>query len=336
MQDLSDETIKSRFLELKYRAMAGEKMSSILVPSFSLVVESSRRCLDMIHYDVQLRAGIEMVNGHIAEMKTGEGKTLTASLAAATLALYGKGLHVVTFNDYLAKRDVELIGPIYHRLGLTSSVIYPDLPQEQRQAAYACDITYGPANEFGFDFLRDRMRLSDTGDSGSAVMRGTTYALIDEADSILIDEARTPLVIGMINEREEAIRQDCFRWAAKHASGFEEQRHFEYDELRSKVTLTAEGISFARQLPQNGGTKKVSIRELYNYVENAIKVHRDFHLDKTYAVVDGEVVIIDEFTGRPAEGRQWQGGIHQSVQAKEGVEITPATRSSNGIKCFAA
>ena len=331
IRTMSDEAIKTRFLELKYQAMSGAKINEVMVPAFALVVEASRRSLDQIHYDVQLQAGIHMINGNIAEMKTGEGKTLTASLAAATLALYGKGLHVVTFNDYLAKRDQRLIGPIFSRLGLTSSVIYQDLPDEQRKSAYACDVTYGPANEFGFDFLRDRIRLSDTGDPESSVMRGTNYALIDEADSILIDEARTPLVIGMVNTAEENIRQDCFRWAARFAPGFEEGNHYSYDEIRTKVTLTATGISYCRQLPQNNGTKRVSIRELYTYIENAIKVHRDFHLDKTYAVINGEIVIIDEFTGRPAEGRQWQGGIHQSVQAKEGVDITPATQQAASI-----
>ena len=330
-ENLTDVELKSQFLKLKYEVMAGVKLTKIMIPGFALVLESSRRSLGMVHYDVQLLCGLQLIRGRIAEMKTGEGKTLTASLAAAMLALYGKGLHVVTFNDYLAKRDCDEIGPVFSRLGLSTAVINSDLTDEQRVAAYGCDITYGAANEFGFDFLRDRIKISRTGDLKSGVMRGTNFALIDEADSILIDEARTPLIIGMVNNQEESVRQGCFKWAAKHAKQFVEKTHFTYDELKRSVKLTPQGITFSRRLPQVRETTKVSIRELYTYLENAIKVRRDFQLDKSYAIVDGEILIIDEFTGRPAEGRQWTAGIHQSVQAKEGVEITPATQQAASI-----
>lgn len=330
-KNFSDETLKTKFLELKYQVMAGVKLTGVMTTGFALVMESSRRSLGMVHHDVQLLCGSHLIQGRIAEMKTGEGKTLTGALAAAMLALYGKGLHVVTFNDYLAKRDSEEIGPIFSRLGLTTDVIHPDLSDEDRSRAYACDITYGPANEFGFDFLRDRLKINRTRDLKAGVMRGTNYALIDEADSILIDEARTPLIIGMVNSDEETVRQGCYRWAAKQASEFVENQHFTYDEMKRSVKLTPEGITLSRQLPQIHETTKVSIRELYTFLENAIKVRRDFTRDKSYAVIDDEIVIIDEFTGRPAEGRQWTAGIHQSVQAKESVEITPATQQAASI-----
>ena len=330
-ENFSDETLKMKFLELKYQVMAGVKLTGVMTSGFALVMESSRRSLGLVHHDVQLMCGIHLIQGRIAEMKTGEGKTLTGALAAAMLALYGKGLHVVTFNDYLAKRDSEEIGPIFSRLGLTTDVIHPDLSDEERCNAYGCDITYGPANEFGFDFLRDRLKINRTRDLKAGVMRGTNYALIDEADSILIDEARTPLIIGMVNSDEETVRQGCYRWAAQHASAFVENQHFTYDEMKRSVKLTPEGITLSRRLPQVDETTKVSIRELYTFLENAVKVRRDFTRDKSYAVIDDEIVIIDEFTGRPAEGRQWTAGIHQSVQAKESVEITPATQQAASI-----
>lgn len=331
LQSVADAELRTKSLELQHYAMTGQSVDRLVIDGFPLVIEASRRTLGLVHYDVQLQCGIEMSRGKIAEMKTGEGKTLTASLAGYLMALYGKGLHLVTFNDYLAERDCEFLRPLYRMLGLTVDVLTADVPPEQRRRAYQCDITYGSAKEFGFDFLRDRLQKASSGDPGAGVMRGTNYALIDEADSILIDEARTPLIIGMINQSEEEITQSCFRWAAEHAEKFVEKEHYKYDALKQKVTLNFEGIKLARRLPQNDGTKRVSIRQLYEYLQNSIKVQRDFKLDKHYAIRDGEIVIIDEFTGRPAEGRQWQDGIHQSVQAKEGVEITPATRQAAGI-----
>jgi len=217
---------------------------------------------------------------------------------------------------------------------LSSAVITSEMDPDQRSRAYRKDITYGSAKEFGFDFLRDRMKRFRLNESGlepspeSLVMRGLHFALVDEADSILIDEARTPLIIGMVDRTEEAISQDCFYWASASAAEFIEDEDFTYDHLHQKVKLSISGRNRLRQIPQNNGSTQVSIRELYAYMENAIKVRRDFQLDKNYAIRDGKIVIIDEFTGRPAEGRQWQQGIHQSVEAKEGVEITPATRQA--------
>ena len=330
LERISDEELRQRSLDLKFRAMAGASIRQLIAPAFALVSEASKRNIKQIPYDVQLMCGMNMVFGNIAEMKTGEGKTLTASLPAFLFALIGKGVHVATFNDYLAQRDRELLLPVYTALGLSVGVVTGETNPAARKSEYACDITYASAKELGFDFLRDRLAVAG-GNPANRAMRGSHFAIVDEADSILIDEARTPLIIGMVNESEEAVRKACFRWSASNASQFVEKQHFTYDQLRHRVELTPDGIQLVRGLPQNDGTRCVSIRELYDYVENAIKVRRDFILDKTYAVVDEEIVIIDEFTGRPAEGRQWQNGIHQSVQAKEGVPITPASEQAATI-----
>ena len=337
LQSLDDEKLKQESLGLKYKAMSGASLKTLIPRGFALVVEAAQRHLGYSHYDVQLLCGINLVLGHVAEMKTGEGKTLTASLPIFLHALAGRGAHVTTVNDYLAERDLEILKPVYDALGMSSSVVVGAMDSTQRAMAYRKDITYGSAKEFGFDFLRDRLKRLNLRDGGiepspeSLVMRGLHYVLVDEADSILIDEARTPLIIGMVDRAEEAISRDCFHWAAESADTFVEEQDFTYDHMKQKVELTLEGRNRLRQLKQNNGTRQVSIRELYEYMENAIKVRRDFHLDKNYAIQEGKIVIIDEFTGRPAEGRQWQNGIHQSVEAKEGVEITPATRQAARI-----
>lgn len=329
----SDNELRKKGLLLRYDAMSGVPIRNIIPQGFALVVEAANRVLAYSHFDVQIFGGLEMVFGRIAEMKTGEGKTLTGALPVFMHALTGRGAHVVTVNDYLAKRDCELIGPIYEALGLSVAYIEADDPPEKRFEAYRKDITYGSAKEFGFDFLRDRLKkLSQTSHSTNTnVLRPLNFALVDEADSILIDEARTPLIIGMIDQEEETVTQDCFSWAAKHSADFVENQDFQYDHLKQKVNLTLSGRNRLRQLPQTSGTKVISIHELYDYMQNAIKVRRDFQLDKNYAIVDEKIVIIDEFTGRPAEGRQWQQGIHQSVEAKEKVPITPATRQAATI-----
>lgn len=333
-QSYDDARLREESLGLKYRAMTGTRLQRLVPQGFALVVEATRRLYGISHYNVQLECGIRLVNGNIAEMKTGEGKTLTAALPTFLHALAGRGAHVVTVNDYLATRDQELLEPIYSALGLSSSVITRDMDPGERSRAYRKEITYGTAKEFGFDFLRDRMKRLRLNVSGlepspdSLVMRSLHFALVDEADSILIDEAGTPLIIGMIDQAEADVAQDCYDWASNCASDFVEDKDYTYDHMKRKVELTAAGRNRLRQIPQNNGTRQVSIRELYEYMENAIKVQRDFQLDKNYAIRDGKIVIIDEFTGRPAEGRQWQKGIHQSVEAKEGVEITSETRQA--------
>ena len=331
LQGLVDSDIKQRHLELKYRAMTGESMQRLIVPAFGLVVEACRRTIGQVQYDVQLECGRQLLAGHICEMKTGEGKTLTASLVAATWALFGRGMHVITFNDYLATRDCQTLLPAYELLGLSVGIVDAGSEEPERRAAYRRDITYGSAKELGFDFLRDRIRLSSGEGKSNCVMRGLHFALVDEADSILIDEAKTPLIIGMTDQSEAQARRHCFDWAASHAIQFEYQNHFRIDPVTKRIELTVEGIKLCRSLPQNDGTRQMSMNELYQFINNAIKVNREFELDKTHAIINDEIVIIDEFTGRPAEGRQWQQGIHQAVQAKEGVSITPATRSAATI-----
>lgn len=333
---LSADEMRAESLKLKYLAMSGEKTSSLIPKGFALVSESVRRVLGFEYYSVQLECGIHLASGKICEMKTGEGKTITAALPAFIKGLCGRGMHVATSNDYLAERDHAQLKPIYDFLGLSSAVVISSSTPESRKAAYRKDITYGTAKEFGFDYLRDRLKQIDkTGRMISRpvdpTMRPLDSALVDEADSILIDEARTPLIIGIHDQYEVAIAADCYRWAALNCGDFTEDMDFEYDDKRKKVQLTQNGKNRVRSLPQSNGTRQISIRELYEYAENAIKVRRDFQLDKHYAVTDEGVVIIDEFTGRPAEGRQWQGGIHQSVEAKEGIEISPATRSAASI-----
>ena len=325
----SDEELRELGLALKYKAMVGAKLDTLIPEAFALASLAAQRSLKMTPYDCQVYAGIQIARGHIAEMKTGEGKTLTATLPAYLHALFGKGCHVVTVNDYLATRDHELMGPVYHALGLSSGVVTADMSPPARRAAYRKDVTYGTAKEFGFDFLRDRMKIAGSTDhsagSDDLVQRELNFVLVDEADSILIDEARTPLIVGIINAEDEELKRACFQWASFHAHTFKEDKHFQYEHDKKKVSLTNGGIDHLRGLPQNSFTTRVPIAHLYKYIENAIKVRRDFHLDQHYAVIEDKIVIVDEFTGRPAEGRQWQGGIHQSVEAKEGIPITPAT-----------
>ena len=327
----TEQELRRISLDLKYLAMTNVPVQRLIPDGFALVIEAARRHLGMTHYDVQLQCGIEMAFGKIAEMKTGEGKTLTASLVSYLHALRGQGMHVVTFNDYLAERDCESLRPLYTALGLTCGVLKDGLPSDKRKEVYRCDITYGSAKEFGFDFLRDRMAIAQSKNPRAGVMRGTHCALVDEADSILIDEARTPLVIGMISQSEQKMTSDCCLWAALHAPKFQEAVDYSYDQMKKTCELTAAGIRKCRNLPENESTRQVSIQQIYQYLKNGIKVYRDFQLDKNYAIINDEIVIVDEFTGRPAEGRQWQQGIHQAVQAKEGLEVTPPTRKAATI-----
>ncbi|MHB8902798.1 MAG: preprotein translocase subunit SecA, partial [Thermoguttaceae bacterium] len=308
-----------------------------------LVREAGRRTLNMRHFDVQLLGGIAMFNQSIVEMQTGEGKTLTATLPMYLFALAGKGCNLATVNDYLAKRDADWMAPIYRALGLSIGVIQTQQPQPERRKAYACDVTYGTAKEFGFDFLRDRLllrriqegqkdliggMLTDRQEGASSeepVQREPFFGLVDEADSILIDEARTPLIISAMPTDEQELEVECYRWAADTAKEFIEDEDFEYDYDKKSAELTREGRKKARMLPKPEAMDKVGMFNIYQYVERAIKVDREFHYDRQYVVVDGEVVIVDEFTGRMSEGRKWRDGIHQAVEAKQGVEVTVAT-----------
>lgn len=295
----------------------------------------------MRHYEVQLLGGMIMFSGSIAEMETGEGKTLTATLPTYLYALPGKGVHVATVNDYLAARDAELMTPIYEMLGMSVGVIESQMSSDQRRKAYACDITYGTSKEFGFDFLRDRLLIRQTREQGLGVLgpllagksekneepvqREPYFALVDEADSVLIDDARTPLVISAIPGEAEKVAVACHQWSAKSESEFEEDKHYEYDHDKKSVELNVAGRLLVRQIPKPKLLDAVGLIDLYDYIERSIKVKRDFHCGQHYVILEGEIVIVDESTGRIAEGRKWSYGIHQAIEAKEGVEVTVAT-----------
>ncbi|QDU56458.1 preprotein translocase subunit SecA [Aeoliella mucimassa] len=347
LQELSAYDLRKESLSLRYRARSGEPLDRLLIEAFALVREAGRRTLGMRHFDVQLLGGAAVHHRSIAEMQTGEGKTLTATLPMYLAALEGKGAHLATVNDYLAKRDADLMKPIYEALGLSVGVIQGQQPQADRRKAYHCDVTYGTSNEMGFDFLRDRLlkRRIDEGHrdlfgemlGGQAshnekpVQRDLHYMLVDEADSILIDEARTPLIISALPGEDEKIAAEAYSWAAEVAPKFIEDEHYEYEHKEKRVDLVLEGRQLVRELPKPSATDKLPLSTIYEYIERAIKVGREMILDRHYVVRDGEIVIVDEFTGRLAEGRKWRAGIHQAIEAKEGVEVTFETNQAARI-----
>lgn len=317
-----DDQLRNESLSLRYRLASGQSLKGLLPEIMGVTVTAIERMHGLVPHDVQLRGGVQLCLGRIAEMKTGEGKTLTAMFPTVLYALRGQGCHVVTANDYLASRDADFARPILACLGLSVGVVNHDTDPAQRHAAYHRDVTYSTAKEVGFDFLRDRLGLHST-----PVLRPLYFALVDEADSILIDEARTPLIIGLTTPQDE-ITLGCYSWAAKHASEFELHRDFRFDNHARRMQLLPAGVLRIRNLPQDSATRQVSLQTLFHHIENAIRAHCDYHLDQHYAIVEGKVVIIDPFTGRPAEGRQWQGGLHQAIEAKEGLEISPDNRSA--------
>src|SRR5579862_1561125 len=328
-QKLSDEQIGARTLELKsevqgrleglerddpdFKRKLQDALEPALVPAFALAREAGRRTIGMRHFDVQLIGGIVLHHGKIAEMKTGEGKTLVATLAAYLNALTGKGVHIVTVNDYLARRDAEWMGPIYRILGLTVGVIVHDLDDAQRKAAYGADITYGTNNEFGFDYLRDNMKY----DLKDCVQRGHYFAIVDEVDSILIDEARTPLIIS--GPAEEST--DKYYSIDKIIPKLIKEIDYTVDEKMRTVTLTEEGVSKSERLLNLGNLFDLANMEINHHVYQALRAHVLFEKDVDYVVKDGEVVIVDEFTGRQMPGRRWSDGLHQAGEAKENVKI---------------
>ncbi len=325
---LSDEALKARTDEFRAQLAGGKTLDDILVPAFATVREAAKRVLGQRHFDVQLIGGMVLHEGDIAEMKTGEGKTLVATLAVYLNALAGKGVHVVTVNDYLASRDAGWMGQIYGFLGLSTGVIVHGLDDEQRKAAYGCDITYGTNNEYGFDYLRDNMkyRLEDM------VQRGHHFAIVDEVDSILIDEARTPLIIsGPLDDRSEFYNTiDTF---IPHL----DKSHYEVDEKQRTVALTESGMEKIETLLREAGQLKGgSLYDIENvsvvhHVNQALRAHTLFHRDKDYIVRNGEVVIIDEFTGRMMPGRRYSEGLHQALEAKEHQPVQPESQTLASI-----
>jgi preprotein translocase subunit SecA len=326
MQALSNEQLRAKTEEFKQRYQAGETLEKLLPEAFAVVREGGRRVLEMRHFDVQLIGGMVLHAGKIAEMRTGEGKTLVATLPAYLNALTGNGVHVVTVNDYLAKRDAEWMARLYNFLGLTVGINLSQMQHDAKQAAYAADITYGTNNEFGFDYLRDNMVFT----AEERVQRGLSYALIDEVDSILIDEARTPLIISGQADDSIDLYTQMNGIAAKLTRQKEEEGEGDYwvDEKAQQVLLSEEGHEHAEALLTEAGLllEGTSLYEaasitLVHHMYAALRAQSLYHRDQHYVVRDGEVVIVDEFTGRMMAGRRWSDGLHQAVEAKEGVAI---------------
>src|SRR5580692_8538788 len=318
VEALSDEALRARTDEFKKQLAEGVSLDDILVPAFATVREAGKRVLGQRHFDVQLIGGMVLHEGRIAEMKTGEGKTLVATLPVYLNALTGSGVHVVTVNDYLAKRDSEWMGQIYRFLGLTVGVIVHDLDDVERKKQYNCDVTYGTNNELGFDYLRDNMkyRLEDM------VQRGHAYAIVDEVDSILVDEARTPLIIsGPLDDSSELYRQ-----VDKLIPKLQPE-DYEKDEKQRTVTLTESGVERVEELLRESGMMPVGTLydiqnvSLTHHANQALRAHKLFARDTDYIVREDKVVIIDEFTGRMMEGRRYSEGLHQALEAKEFVTV---------------
>ena len=332
---LSDDELRARTAEFRQRSDQGAGLDDLLTDAFAVVREAGRRMLGMRHFDVQLVGGVMLHRGKIAEMKTGEGKTLVATLAAYLNALGGKGVHVVTVNDYLARRDADWMGRIYRFLGMTVGVIQHDLRDAERHAAYRCDITYGTNNEFGFDYLRDNMKF----DAAQFVQRGHNFAIVDEVDSILIDEARTPLIISGPAQQSTELYYEVDRIIprlkpgavtqgnvpAERRAELEDTGDFLKDEKHKTVTLTESGMAVCEKLLkhrlQPGGLYDPANMPLLHHINQALRAHGLFERDVDYMVKDGKVVIVDEFTGRLMPGRRWSDGLHQAVEAKEKVRI---------------
>lgn len=336
---VSDQQLRDASLDLAHEARQSEKIAPLLVRGFALVKSAATRKLNMTHYDVQLLGGRAMCLGHVVEMRTGEGKTLTATLPLYIHALQGRGALLATSNDYLARRDATEMQSVYQTLGLSVGVIQEEMSREQRLASYACDITYGTMKEFGFDFLKDHSMLRQAkqsqlwygastaqGDANRPVQRKPYFLLVDEADSILIDDARTPLIIS--SPQDDSVQQmqsALYRWTAQHAALFEEDFHFWYDREKRTVDLTPDGTAKVRELYKPAELNGTGLLEMYDFVERAIQVHRDYHCDREYVVREGEIAIVDEATGRISEGRRWSRGIHQAIEAKEGLKVTVDT-----------
>ena len=319
MSKLTDDELKNKTVEFKERLSNGETLDDILVEAFATIREASWRVLQMKHYREQLIGGVVLHQGRIAEMKTGEGKTLVATLPAYLNALSGKGVHIITVNDYLAKRDMEWMGQLYNFLGLTTGVIVHELTNDQRRAAYGSDITYGTNNEFGFDYLRDNMVIYKE----ERVQRKLNFCIVDEVDSILIDEARTPLIISGAGEKST----EFYKVADYFVKTLRAEEDYTIDEEANAVMLTDSGVEKAERAFKLGNYADAENMSLQHFVTQALKANYSMRRDKDYMVKDGEVIIVDEFTGRLMEGRRYSDGLHQAIEAKEGVKIARESKT---------
>ncbi|WP_295255709.1 preprotein translocase subunit SecA, partial [Veillonella sp.] len=313
LSGLSDSSLAAKTQEFKKRLADGETLDDILPEAFAVVREASKRVLGMRHFDVQLIGGITLHRGNIAEMRTGEGKTLVATLPVYLNALTGKGVHVVTVNDYLAKRDSEWMGKLYRALGLSVGLIVANLDYNQRKLAYASDITYGTNNEFGFDYLRDNMVIH----AEQMVQRPLNYAIVDEVDSILIDEARTPLIISGPGERST----DSYYTLAKVVPQLVAGEDYTIDEKQKTIAPTESGIAKVEKMLKIENLYDSANLELNHLLNASLRAYAMMHRDKDYVVKDGQVVIVDEFTGRLMFGRRYSDGLHQAIEAKEGLKV---------------
>jgi preprotein translocase subunit SecA len=341
---LSDAELKVRGLQLRGQARGGESLDRLLPEAFGLVCVAAVRTLKLRPFDVQLAAGVVLHRGGLAELATGEGKTLTGALPTFLNALQGKGVHVTTVNDYLARRDAEWIGPIYQMLGLSVGVLQQQMPDPERAAAYRCDITYGMASEFGFDFLRDRLKIA--GNKGQeqpfwAAWQGGFeqnrpmdpkvqraehhFALVDEADNVFIDDAKTPLIIAGMTRLATPDEQVVYHWADKVARTMARDTHFTLDEKKQKIELTDEGKQVARWSNPPFGEHSHAMDKLHEHLERALHAHHRFRRDQHYLIEEEKVVLIDEGTGRRQPDRHWRDGLHQAVEAKEQVPVTKAS-----------
>ncbi|MBS0427077.1 MAG: preprotein translocase subunit SecA, partial [Proteobacteria bacterium] len=334
-EQLSDDALRAKTQEFKERIGRGESLDDILPEAFATVREGSKRVMKMRHFDVQMLGGMALHYGKISEMRTGEGKTLTATLPVYLNALTGQGVHVVTVNDYLASRDATWMGRLYNFLGLSVGINLPNMPREEKQAAYGSDITYGTNNEYGFDYLRDNMVY----ESADRVQRGLNFAIVDEVDSILIDEARTPLIISgqaedhtelylAINKVVPLLTRQEGEADPRTGEGVITPGDFTVDEKSHQVFLTEDGHEKAEQilaefklLPEGASLYDPANITLMHHLNAALRARHLYHRDQHYVVQNGEVVIVDEFTGRLMSGRRWSDGLHQAVEAKEGVDI---------------
>ena len=345
LEALSDEALRGKTQQFKERIAAGEALDALLPEAFAVVREGSKRVMKMRHFDVQLLGGMSLHNGKISEMGTGEGKTLTATLPVYLNALTGKGVHVVTVNDYLANRDAQWMGKLYNFLGLSVGINLPNMAREEKQAAYRADITYGTNNEYGFDYLRDNMVY----EVADRVQRGLNYAIVDEVDSILIDEARTPLIISgqaedhtslyiAINQAVPQLQQQEGEADPRTGEGIIKAGDFTLDEKSRQVFLTEQGHENAERIlfemgliPEGATLYDPANITLVHHLYAALRAKHLYHRDQHYVVQEGEIVIVDEFTGRLMSGRRWSEGLHQAVEAKEGVAIQPENQTMASI-----